>query len=106
MEEFHASFFQAKQEMRKKFLELQQEDQTVDAYATDFVRLGCFALTLLVDEEERAHMFYQGLWYHLRKHLVGHNFKTYSELFEVACFLEQVTKEGRSMAFKRPLIKG
>lgn len=43
--------------MRTKFLELQQGDQTVDAYITEFVKLSRFAPALVVDEVKWAHMF-------------------------------------------------
>lgn len=59
VEAFHSKFLHAlaKLEMRKKFLELQQSDQTTNAYAAEFVRLGHFVPSLVADEEEQAHMF-------------------------------------------------
>lgn len=88
--------------MRKKFLELQQRDRSVDAYAAEFVKLSRFALILVSDEEEKTHIFQQRLRNYLREHLVGHKYKTYLEIFEVVCCLEQVTKEGKLVTFKRP----
>lgn len=54
VEVFSNRFFHimAKPEMWKKYLELQQRDQTVNIYATELVRLNRFASTLVVKEEE------------------------------------------------------
>lgn len=82
----------AKPEMWKKYLELQQRDQTVNIYAAELVRLNCFASTLVVKEEERAHLFQKWLRYKIKKHLVAQAFMTYSEVFEVACRVEQVLR--------------
>lgn len=59
MEVFLARFFHAlvKQEMSKKFMELQQRDQNVDAYVAEFTRLSRFVPTLVTDEDERAYLF-------------------------------------------------
>lgn len=45
--------------------------------------------------------FQQVLIHHLSEHLTCHN-KTYLEIFEAVCRLEQVSKEGRVVPFKRP----
>lgn len=44
-------------EMRKKFLELQQGDWTVNKHAAEFVRLNCFSPIMVANEEVQAHMF-------------------------------------------------
>lgn len=107
MEVFLAKFFytSAKHKIKKKFLELRKGDRTVNAYAIEFVRLSHFALTLVADEEERAHLSEEGLRHHLREHLASYNYKTYLKVFKAICRLEQVFKEGRSMTFKRCLDK-
>lgn len=39
------------------------------------------------------------------EYLADHNYKTYTKIFEAACHLKQVSKEGRSATFKRPFNK-
>lgn len=107
MKIFHISFFHASAigDMRKKFLELQQGDRTTNAYVAYFMRFNHFALTLIAKEEEREHTFQQGQKHHLREYLACQNYKTFSEVFEVTCHLEQVSMEERPSTFKRLFIQ-
>lgn len=43
--------------MERRFIKLRQEDMTVDAYATEFLRLSKSAPISVVEERDKAHRF-------------------------------------------------
>jgi len=47
--------------MEEQFIKLQQWNQSVYEYATEFLRLSRFAPCMVADEEKRASRFQQGL---------------------------------------------
>lgn len=65
----------------------------MDVYAAEFVRLSCFAPTLVAEEEKRVHLFQQGLRHKIKEHLTTQAYKTYSEIFEAACRIEKALRE-------------
>ncbi|MFW5439049.1 hypothetical protein [Paenibacillus apiarius] len=60
---FHAS---ARRTMECQFMDLQQRDRTVDAYAVEFIKLSRFAPAMVAKEEDRAYRFHLGLRANIR----------------------------------------
>ena len=53
--------------MEEEFLNLEQKHRTVDEYAAEFLRLGRFAVYMVVTEENRASQFQQGLRFDINR---------------------------------------
>ena len=87
----------AQKKMEEQLIRLQQWDQTVDEYAAEFLRLSQFAPHMVVDEEKWASRFQQGLQIDIQMFLISQQLKTYSQVFTIACDIEQgMEKKSRS----------
>ena len=89
---FNERFFPktAKREMEQRFIHLKQFDKSVDANATEFLRLSRFAPSMVENEEDRANRFQHGLRWEIQKLLTSQQLETYSQVLTVASRVEMV----------------
>ncbi|XP_056177041.1 uncharacterized protein LOC130140755 [Syzygium oleosum] len=77
-----------------EFMQLKQNDLTVDQYEAKFAELSRFAPRLVEDKEDKAKRFRDGLRPDIRSKLVPLNLKDYNELYERAQLVEKDLAEG------------
>ncbi|XP_030464237.2 uncharacterized protein LOC115683770 [Syzygium oleosum] len=72
-----------------EFMQLKQNDLTVDQYEAKFVELSRFAPRLVKDKDDNAKRLRDGLRLNIRSKLVPLNLKDYNELYEHAQLVEK-----------------
>ncbi|XP_030443847.2 uncharacterized protein LOC115666213 [Syzygium oleosum] len=72
-----------------EFMQLKQNNLTVDQYEAKFTELSRFAPKLVEDREDKAKRFWDDLRSNIRNKLVPLNLKDYNELYEHARFVEK-----------------
>ncbi|XP_030445358.1 uncharacterized protein LOC115667979 [Syzygium oleosum] len=77
----------------KEFLQLQQNNMTVDQYEARFAQLSRYALKFIEDPVERAKRFRDDLSPDIQRQLVPLNLKNYNELYEQAQLVEKESLE-------------
>jgi len=90
--------------MEEQFIGLQQLNQSVDEYVTEFLRLSRFVPYMVTDEEKRASMFQQGLKMDIQMFLIPQQLKTYSQVLFIACEVEWgLEKKDKNQMHNRPM---
>lgn len=84
--------------MEQQFINLKQGRRTVDEYAAEFVCLSRFAPYMVVDKEDRAHRFHQGLRLDLQKYFVTLQFTIYIQVIDVARDVERVMNKEKEIS--------
>ncbi|GKV24856.1 hypothetical protein SLEP1_g34408 [Rubroshorea leprosula] len=77
----------------REFMNLKQDDMTVDEYQAKFSSLMKFAPHLVNDEVRKARKFQRGLKAPIRKKVVPQMLKTYDKVLATAQIIEQDMKE-------------
>ncbi|XP_030453721.2 uncharacterized protein LOC115675261 [Syzygium oleosum] len=100
VEAFNGKYFSecARDRKMKEFLQLQQNNMTVDQYEARFAQLSRYALKFIEDPVERAKRFRDGLNPDIRRQLVPLNLKDYNELYERAQLVEKESLERAATA--------
>ncbi|CAA0810107.1 Unknown protein, partial [Striga hermonthica] len=76
-EKYYPSYYRA--QMEREFLDMEQEERSVDEYEREFTRLAFFVPYLVDTDEKRARRFRDGLRDVIRNHLAGHGELSYVE---------------------------
>ncbi|XP_056162533.1 uncharacterized protein LOC130136284 [Syzygium oleosum] len=78
-----------------EFMQLNQNNLSVDQYEAKFSELSRFAPRLVENKEDKAKRFLNGLRTDIRRQLVPLNLKDYSEIYEQAQLIEhELMKDG------------
>ncbi|KAJ4974356.1 hypothetical protein NE237_007530 [Protea cynaroides] len=95
-------------QMERKFLNLQQSQSTVDAYQQRYEELFFFAPASMQEEETKTHRFTMGLRRGIREHILGLDKKIYNEAIQVARVIESSQRDNffaQNRGVKRPTIE-
>lgn len=65
-----------------EFIELKQCDLTIFEYEVKFLRLSCYALSIVVSDQEKSFHFQEGLRYDLKVHVALHQERMFEALVE------------------------
>ena len=77
---------------------------SVDAYASKFLRLSRFALTIVAEEPDRANRFQQGLRLDIQKLIASQELETYARVLTSARRTEAVIQ--REAEVRQPTVTG
>ena len=79
--------------MRREFHNLKQRQLSVTKYLREFTWLSKYAPEMLVSEDEKCYKFEDGLYDHIRAHVMGFFRDDFSKIMTCALNVERVKKE-------------
>lgn len=82
VKEFYCKYFSEskEREMENEFLNLWQDERTVEEYETEFNHLSKFVTAITLSEVRWTNKCEGGLWVGIRQNLTGQGISTYSEM--------------------------
>ncbi|XP_030442425.2 uncharacterized protein LOC115664665 [Syzygium oleosum] len=100
VETFNGKYFSecARDKKMQEFLQLRQNNLTVDQYEAKFAQLSRYAPRLIEDPVHKAKRFRDGLKPDIRSQLVPLNLKNYNEIYERAQLIEKDLLERATLA--------